>query len=383
MSRRVAVGLGTCVVMAGVVAVRAEIVVEDHFPGYAEDPGWLSWDRGVGDTTYDANAPGFAHLNLDGPASGVGDTYHNAEIYHYGAKYRTPPYCDFEVRLRNSNNNGWDSPNGPNDPDPNYGIGSRGWGFWNQSMDPISTPMTNIWFVSMSPQSTAGLSGTRLWVIKDNVPYAMQELGIDLTEWHVYRIKWRSDHAAAYIDDMATPIWETDVASNIPDIGLTFTVWCDNYQVTMTGTFPDIDLDIDYLDVPDIQQYIDVDYVKIYTEEYTLTLDYVNGAWGGVQVEPNYPTYAEGTEVTLTAQADDGKSFRQWEVYDPNHPGDANYAVADTNNPLAIVMDADREVTASFKCGGSAVLFPLAAAAVLAGFVLARRASPSAGDNPV
>jgi hypothetical protein len=273
--------------------------------------------------------------------------------------------------LRNSNNNGHDSPGGPNDPDPNYGVGSRGWGLWNSSMDPTAKPMNTIWFSSISPQSDPVVAGTRLWVVKQNLPYAFQDLNIDLTEWHTYRIKWRPDHLAAYVDDMSVPIWETTLASQIPDVALNFTVWIDNYVMTMPTGFPNFV--IGYLDVPDIQQYIDVDYVRIYTKECTLALDVVNGSWGGVQVEPNYPSYAEGTPVTLTAEPIEGKSLKHWQIDDPNFPNDANYAGYEQGNPLIIRMDVDQHVTAVFTCGGGGAGVPLLTVMIaLAAMTLAR-----------
>ncbi len=337
-------------------ACLAEILVADTFTTGFEEPNWVfSWNVGVGSTTVDANDPGFAHLNLDGPAPAYGSVYHNAELINRNMMYRVPVYCDFEIRLRNSNNNGHDSPGGPNDPDPNYGVGSRGWGLWSQSMDPGVAPVNTIWFCSISPQSDLLVAGSRLWIVKQNIPYAFQDLNIDLTEWHTYRVTWRADYLAVYVDDMTTPIWETTLASQIPDVPLSFTVWVDNYEITMPTGFPNFV--VGYLDVPDIQQYIDVDYVRVYTQERTLTLDVTNGSWGTVDVEPNYPTYAEGMPVTLTATPDPDRAFKHWQVYDPNFPNDANYAVTDANETATVIMDVDRHVTAVFKCGSG--LFPL------------------------
>lgn len=373
MSNRYVAVLRACllVLVAGRSA-SADSIVDDGFPGYAEETTWdYSWNVGVGSTTFDANAPGFAHLNLDGPAPSYGTIYHNAELINREMTGRVPPYCDLQIRLRNSNNNGWDSPGGPNDPDPNYGIGSRGWGFWNASMDPSSRPMNTIWFTSISPQSDPLVRGSRLWVIRNNWPIAILDLGIDLTAWHTYRIQWRADYLAAYVDDLATPIWLTTDPAQIPDsTEMSFTVWVDNYVLSMPTGFPNFE--IGYLDVPDIQQYIDVDYVKIYTRDYALTLDVINGSWGSVGVEPNWPTYPEGTPVTLTAQPGEGRSFAEWHLDDPNHPDDDNYVLLDTNNPIAVEMTCDRHVTAVFRCGTSAIL-PLAVAGLLGGAAIIRR----------
>ncbi len=86
-------------------------------------------------------------------------------------------------------------------------------------------------------------------------------------------------------------------------------------------------------------------------------------------IDPNYwdPTdwtalrrYTNGTQVVLTAQPLSGKSLKHWLIWDPNHPGDANYVSQDTNTVLYLTLDADWVVEAAFKCGGSSALPPIA-----------------------
>jgi len=86
-------------------------------------------------------------------------------------------------------------------------------------------------------------------------------------------------------------------------------------------------------------------------------------------IDPNYwdPTdwtalrrYTNGTQVVLTAQPLSGKSLKHWLIWDPNHPGDANYVSQDTNTVLYLAMDADWVIEAAFKCGGSSALPPIA-----------------------
>jgi len=55
--------------------------------------------------------------------------------------------------------------------------------------------------------------------------------------------------------------------------------------------------------------------------------------------------------VTLTAYPFSGYFFKHWILYDPNYPLDANYAVTDSNNPIVVVMNSDRQVKAAFGCG--------------------------------
>ena len=120
---------------------------------------------------------------------------------------------------------------------------------------------------------------------------------------------------------------------------------------------------------------------------FLLTVQVVNELWGHVELapepsDPNLPGYRFGTAVTLTAVPIDGRAFRQWQITDPNHPDDANYAVVDSNNPITVVLNADREVTAFFKCGDGASTFlvPLMCTA-LAAFL--RRRSGARRDSRI
>ncbi len=61
--------------------------------------------------------------------------------------------------------------------------------------------------------------------------------------------------------------------------------------------------------------------------------------------------YTTGTEVVLVAEPLPDRSFKSWTIYDPNYPGDGNYATLDTNAVIYLTMDADYEVEALFNCG--------------------------------
>jgi len=74
--------------------------------------------------------------------------------------------------------------------------------------------------------------------------------------------------------------------------------------------------------------------------------------------------YTDGTEIVLVAEALSGKSFKEWIIFDPNHPGDPNYIALDTNTVLYLTMNADWEIEAGFKCGGGVP--PFIAATLLA-----------------
>ena len=86
--------------------------------------------------------------------------------------------------------------------------------------------------------------------------------------------------------------------------------------------------------------------------------------------------YTNGTEIVLIAEPLSGKSLKHWIIWDPNHPGDANYTSTDTNTVLYLTMDADWEVEAAFKCGGgSDLVMPLGMVllALFAGVVIRRK----------
>lgn len=101
---------------------------------------------------------------------------------------------------------------------------------------------------------------------------------------------------------------------------------------------------------PGLTPRVEVEWTNVDSRK-ELRLDVINGSWGTVAVDPNQPIYEPNQVITLTASPIEGKSFRQWEVYDPNYPGDANYAIIDANTTLTLVMDADKHVAAVFKCG--------------------------------
>jgi len=95
----------------------------------------------------------------------------------------------------------------------------------------------------------------------------------------------------------------------------------------------------------------------------SLTLSVINGSRGAVTLNPepgnaDAPTYPAGTVVTLTATPIEGRSFRQWEVYDPNYPSDAGHAIIDANTTLTLVMDTDKQVAAVFEGGSSVPCLP-------------------------
>ncbi len=116
--------------------------------------------------------------------------------------------------------------------------------------------------------------------------------------------------------------------------------------------------------------------VRILPEPTSLELSLVNEIWGSVEVEPNLPKYYDpNTIVMLTATPIQGRYFGHWEIDDPNHPDDSNYATIDANSSISLRMDTHREVTAVFRCSSGlplALLLSMAALLMLK-FLLRRR----------
>lgn len=106
-----------------------------------------------------------------------------------------------------------------------------------------------------------------------------------------------------------------------------------------------------------------------FVEGCTLTLTIENEPFGTVTVDPNQPFHMPGSTVTLEATPNPDKRFDHWAIYDPNFPGDANHATIDSNQSIAVVMMADREVQAVFKCGETGAALPLAVGLGLVGMV--------------
>lgn len=94
--------------------------------------------------------------------------------------------------------------------------------------------------------------------------------------------------------------------------------------------------------------------------EWKLTTTVTGG--GTVSGDPDLARYANGTNVTLTATANDGFVFRGW-----------SGAVTGTNNPITLTMNGDKTVTATFQDGSAPQILitsPTAGSTGNEGFVL-------------
>jgi len=111
-----------------------------------------------------------------------------------------------------------------------------------------------------------------------------------------------------------------------------------------------------------------------------LTLTEKNPDYGDVDFdpEPNDPNvlaFPLGTPLTLTAVPVEGKMLKHWEIFDPNFPNDANYAIIDANASTTTIMNDDMHVHVAWKCGNQLDLMLPMAMGVLGLYALARRRS--------
>ncbi len=136
---------------------------------------------------------------------------------------------------------------------------------------------------------------------------------------------------------------------------------------------------------------VSFDNIEVRTGEFSQTsmsldLEVVNAQYGTITIDPlladpndpNTPEqrllrYTEGTEILLTAEPDETRSWKQWTIFDPNYPGDANHATIDTNAVLMLTMDQDWQIEAAFKCGSSVSPFVMLTALAIGLTLVTRR----------
>ncbi len=90
---------------------------------------------------------------------------------------------------------------------------------------------------------------------------------------------------------------------------------------------------------------------ELYVVRYPLTVTVAGSGSGAVLKAPDQTLYNEGTTVTLTATPAAGSSFAGWLGNVP--------AGSEMMNPLVLVMDSTRTLTATFSAGGGGNQYPL------------------------
>jgi len=111
-----------------------------------------------------------------------------------------------------------------------------------------------------------------------------------------------------------------------PDSGWKFDHWSGNISGTSNPTYVTMDSDKTARAV----------FVEKQVGTYTLSTS--TEGQGSVSVYPKRASYQEGTEVTLTAEPDEGYVFKEWK-------GDAT----GSSSPTTVIMNSDKSVTAVFE----------------------------------
>ena len=116
--------------------------------------------------------------------------------------------------------------------------------------------------------------------------------------------------------------------SAVPAVGYAFTNWTEGINIVS----PNVNYTIANLQGNRI---LVANFELIPPSNFTLNVTAINGS---VNKNPNSPSYLAGATVQLTATPNTGYTFTSW-------GGDAT----GTNNPLTVLMDADKEIVANFS----------------------------------
>lgn len=175
--------------------------------------------------------------------------------------------------------------------------------------------------------------------------------------------------------------WHTVVTAaelNVGDTGETFFVDLDALGIPYSSDFQiKFQQHDNYAYDTDGREWDDIEVTA--TPPCALNLTYNDPTRGHVEFDPepedvNAPTYPPGTAVTLLAVPVAGKAFKNWTIFDPNYPGDANYAVIDANYRMTVIMDSDKDILATFNCGmGMGPMLPVVLVAIGLTAVVKRR----------
>jgi len=147
-----------------------------------------------------------------------------------------------EMRLRCTDDNGITVP----------GQGSRGWGFW----DGTEWGNNIAWFWSASPESDPMFTGFLAGVRRDGVFYLLQQISIDMREWHTYRIEILSS-GTKFLVDRVEVAFTSYKPRNLNKLDL----WIDNYRIY----FVNGELRKEYLNVGQNEKMY-IDWVKMFVQ---------------------------------------------------------------------------------------------------------------------
>ncbi|CAM3431825.1 family 16 glycosylhydrolase [Thalassospira profundimaris] len=111
------------------------------------------------------------------------------------------------------------------------GGGSRGWGYWNTTMNPLV--MQFAWFMEVTTEKKPPSSGfdNNVWMMTvrggSSLDFCLTPLSPEkysIYDWHQYSVEWTSKSVQYFVDDVLV----ADHRKYIPDIGLAFHNWVDN-----------------------------------------------------------------------------------------------------------------------------------------------------------
>jgi len=173
------------------------MVLKDEFTGIDR----RRWNWRVGGAAYHYLTSEGVKLGLKATAN---DKFYSiAEFYNPTNLFM---YNFAQVRLKNDN----------------LGKGSRGWGFWNGSMD--INKIKTAWFARFQGPENYFLNGFYAITTTFGKSRRTRVKDISLEDWHTYSIDWQKDRVIFWIDDV--PVVEHK--ADIPKSNMQFDVWLDN-----------------------------------------------------------------------------------------------------------------------------------------------------------
>ena len=208
------------------------ILLQDDF----HDPefSYNTWFRDVDGTGNVSFLDGYAFLNISAETD-AGELA-NSGILTHGLPYR---YAVLEIRLRCSDDNKMES---------DVGGGYRFWGFY----EPTSKSFIN--FACASPESGEDYEGFRvLLAVGHEVKLWKRIDGVDIREWHTYKIIWEYSNVTFLVD-------EKIVATNpeAPQFGMGVRIMNENCRIR--SPFPGGSNE--FIDIP-FDETIQIDYVRV------------------------------------------------------------------------------------------------------------------------
>lgn len=192
----------------------AEESISWYDPFVSQHPRWnWAYNSGTGYKQLGWLPEGGEGIEIGITAASSQSQYSDCSLHELSQQYRSGL---LEMRLRLSEDNGYTGTGG----------GTRGWGYWDGSLDKINAA----WFWSASPESSADLVGLRAMVVRDGKIVLNQPLDVDMREWHTYHIDLSSEGTVFSVDGIEVARIDSRPA-NLQRVEL----WVDNMVVQITS----------------------------------------------------------------------------------------------------------------------------------------------------